>query len=234
MGEIEPRLIVLRSRNLLIYAPSFGHGIEMPHSVERFAFGHPHAVLRLSRRNALKLLAHSAFVALVTGCGGGGSNGNDPVPLPDPPTPVSLIDAIPAAGTTVDPSISGFNAIQIADADWRFDYTGECGPTGVAVRHALTDLSGSGDDRDVVDHKLACPLRPGTAYEVRVDATGGDGDRYRSVLEFTSDAERAFPASLFSTGRHCRGVTSTGCFTVTSWTRYCTRSTSRSSVRWWP
>ena len=165
----------------------------MPYSVERFVFGQLHAVLRLSRRNGLKLLAHSAFVALVTGCGGGGSNGNDAVPLPTPPTPVSLIDAIPAAGATVDPSISGFNAIQIADADWRFDYTGECGPTGVAVRHALTDLSGSGDDRDVVDHKLACPLRPGTAYEVRVDATGGDGDRYRAVMEFTSDAERAVP-----------------------------------------
>ncbi len=207
---------------------------EVPHSVERPAFGHPRAVLRLSRRNGLKLLAHSAFVALVTGCGGGGSNGNDAVPLPTPPTPVSLIDAIPAAGTTVDPSISGFNVIQIADADWRFDYTGECGPTGVAVRHALTDLSGSGDDRDVVDHKLACPLRPRTAYEVRVDATGGDGDRYRAVLEFTSDASAPSPASLFSTGQNCRGVPSTGCFTVTSWTRYCTRSTSRSSVRWWP
>ena len=165
----------------------------MPYSVERLAFGHPRAVLRLSRRNGLKLLAHSAFVALVTGCGGGGSNGNDAVPLPTPPTPVSLSDAIPAAGATVDPSMSGFNVVQIADADWRFDYTGECGPTGVAVRHALTDLSGSGDDREVVDHKLACALRPGTSYGVRVDATGGDGDRYRSVLEFTSDAERASP-----------------------------------------
>ena len=165
----------------------------MPYSVERFVFGHPHAVLRLCRRNALKLMAHSAFVALVTGCGGGGSNGIDPVRPPDPPTPVPLSDAIPAAGTTVDPSMSGFNVVQIADADWRFDYTGECGPTGVAVRHALTDLSGSGDARDVVDHKLACALRPGTSYGVRVNATGGDGDRYRSVLEFTSDAERASP-----------------------------------------
>ena len=85
----------------------------------------------------------------------------------------------------------GFNVVQIADADWRFDYTGECGPTGVAVRHALTDLSGSAADGEVVDHKLACELRPGTSYEVRVNATGGDGDRYRSVLEFTSDAESA-------------------------------------------
>ena len=105
--------------------------------------------------------------------------------------PVPLSDAIPAAGTTVDPSTSGFNVVQIADADWRFDYTGECGPTGVAVRHVLTDLSGSDDDREVVDHKLACPLRPGTAYEVRVDATGGDGDRHRTELDFTSDTERA-------------------------------------------
>ena len=28
VGEIEPRLILLRSRSLLIYAPSFGHGIK--------------------------------------------------------------------------------------------------------------------------------------------------------------------------------------------------------------
>ena len=163
----------------------------MPHSVERFIFGHPHAVLRLPRRNVLKLMAHSAFVALVTACGGGGSNVTAPIRPPDPPTPVPLSDAIPAAGTTVDPSMSGFNVVQMADADWRFDYTGECGPMGVAVRHALTDLSGSGDDGEVVDHKLACELRPGTSYGVRVNATGGDGDRYRSMLEFTSDAERA-------------------------------------------
>ena len=141
-------------------------------------------------------MANSAIVAFVTGCGGGGSNGTGTVqppapPTPAPPTSVPLSDAIPAAGTTVDPSTSGFNVVQIADADWRFDYTGECGPTGVAVRHVLTDLSGSDDDREVVDHKLACPLRPGTAYEVRVDATGGDGDRHRTELDFTSDTERA-------------------------------------------
>ncbi len=167
----------------------------MPYSVERCVSGLPRAVLSLSPRNALRLLALSAFVAFVTGCGGGGSNGagtvQPPAPLPALPTPVPLSDAIPAAGTTVDPSTSGLNIVQIADADWRFDYTGECGPTGVAVRHALTDLSGSGDDREVVDHKLDCPLRPGAAYEVRVDATGGEGDRYRTELEFTSDAERA-------------------------------------------
>ena len=143
-------------------------------------------------------MAYSAFVALVTGCGGGGSNGDAVVrppapPTPAPPTSIPLSDAIPAAGTTVDPSTSGLNVVQIADADWRFEYTGECGPTGVAVRHALTDLGGSDDGREIVDHKLACTLRPGTAHEVRVDAIGRDGGRYRTALDFTSDAERAAP-----------------------------------------
>ena len=165
----------------------------MPYSIERCVSDLSHAVVRLSQRNALRLMALAAFVALVAGCGGGGLNGNAVVPPPAPPTAVPLSDAIPAAGTTVDPSTSGLNVIQIADADWRFDYTGECDPTGVAVRHALTDLSGSDDGREAVDHKLACPLRPGTAYGVRVDAAGGDGDRYRTGLEFTSDAERAAP-----------------------------------------
>ena len=140
---------------------------------------------------SLKRLGFAALVAVSTGCGGG-SGGNDSVylpPPPPPPTPVSLSDAIPAAGTTVDPSMRDFNVTHVADADWRFDYAGACGPTGIAVRHALTDLSGLGNDREIVDHKLVCPLTPGTAYAVRVDATGGDGVRYRAVLEFTSDAD---------------------------------------------
>ena len=142
----------------------------------------------------LRRLALAAVIAGATACGGGGggsggSNTSDPAP--PPPEPVDLGDAIPASGTTIDPSAPGLNLIHLADADWQFEYAGDCGPTGVTLRHALTDLSDAGDDREIVDHKLACPLEPGLSYAVRVDATDGGGTRHRATLEFATAGEAA-------------------------------------------
>ena len=130
-------------------------------------------------------------VALLAGCGGGGGGGSrgfdTPEAVPPPAMAAPLTDAIPAPGVAVDPSTGGVNVIHVGDGDWRFEYDGECGPTGMAFRHALVDLGGPDDGREVVDHRLACLLEPGTGYEVRVDATAGDGTRHRAVLEFRAD-----------------------------------------------
>ncbi len=154
----------------------------------------------------LRRLALSAVMAGTTACGGGGGGGgasNTPAPAPPPPQPVTLADAIPASGATIDPATSGLNLIHLANADWQFEYAGDCGTTGVTVRHALTDLSGSGDDREIVDHKLACRLEPGVSYAVRVDATDGDGTRHRATMEFATAGEPA-----------ARGVTVVGAATL--------------------
>ena len=134
------------------------------------------------------------MIALLAACGGGGGSGRADEPAePPPPTPVPLVDAIPASGVTVDPSTAGLNIVHAGDADWEFEYAADCDPTGVALRHALTDLSDGEDGREVVDHKLACPLEAGAEHEVQVNAAGGDGTRYRAVLEFTAAGEPAAP-----------------------------------------
>ena len=134
------------------------------------------------------------MIALLAACGGGGGSGRADEPVePPPPTPVPLVDAIPAPGVTMDPGTTGLNIVHAGDADWKFRYAGDCDPAGVALRHALTDLSDGEDGREVVDHKLACPLEADTAYEVEVNATGGDGTRYRAVLEFTAAGEPVAP-----------------------------------------
>ena len=102
-----------------------------------------------------------------------------------------MTDSLPAAGTTVDPATRGLHIVHVADPDWRFEYSGTCEPTGVALRRALVDLGGADDGREVVDHRLACTLEPGADHEVQVDATAGDGSRHRAVLEFSAAAEPA-------------------------------------------
>lgn len=91
--------------------------------------------------------------------------------------------------------------VHIADADWRFEYAGECEPAGIAVRRTLTDLQESDSGRDVVDHKLTCALETGRAYEVRVNAVAGDAARHRAVLRFSSSAA---PASRSVSVRNTR------------------------------
>ena len=134
------------------------------------------------------------MIALLAACGGGGGSGRADEPAePPPPTPVPLVDAIPASGVTVDSTTAGLNIVHTGDADWEFEYAGDCDPDGVSLRHALTDLSDGEDDREVVDHKLACPLEAGAEHQVQVNATGGDGTRYRAALEFTAAGEPAAP-----------------------------------------
>ena len=138
-------------------------------------------------------LAAAVFAAA---CGGGSGSTGSPVPPPvptpvPPPTPIPLADAIPSAGVTVDPATRALHVIHVSNPDWRFRYNGTCEPTGVALRHALADLSGSDHGREVVDHKLDCTLEPGEDHEVRVDATSREGARHRAVLEFSSSADAA-------------------------------------------
>lgn len=89
----------------------------------------------------------------------------------------------------MDPATSSLHIVHVADADWSFEYSGTCEPTGIALRRELVDLGGPDDGREVVDHRLACTLEPGADHEIRVDATAGDGSRYRAVLEFSSAEE---------------------------------------------
>ena len=91
----------------------------------------------------------------------------------------------------MDPATPNLHAVHVADADWRFEYSGTCEPTGTALRRALFDLGGSDDGREVVHHRLACTLEPGADHEVQVDAMAADGSRHRTVLEFSSAAEAA-------------------------------------------
>lgn len=150
------------------------------------------AIGRLPHLLRYRPLALSATV-LATACGGGGGggSGSSGPAAPPPPTPIPLVDSIPAAGVTVGPATSSVHVVHVADADWSFEYSGTCEPTGIALRRTLIDLGGPDDGREVVDHRLACTLEPGTDHEVHVDATAGDGSRHRAVLEFSSAAERA-------------------------------------------
>lgn len=89
----------------------------------------------------------------------------------------------------MDPATRSLHVVHVADADWRFEYSGTCEPTGIALRRELVDLGGPDAGREVVDHRLACTLEPGADHEVHVDATAGDGSRHRAALEFSSAAE---------------------------------------------
>ena len=156
-------------------------------------------------RRCLTLSALAAATACGGGGGGGGGAQSTPATTLPPPEPVDVADVIPASGTTIDPSTPGLNVIHAADADWQFEYSGDCGQAAVTLRHALIDLSDAGDERQVVDHKLACPLDPGRGYTAQVDATDGAGTRHRATIEFATTAEAAPP-----------GVTVLGAATLSS------------------
>ena len=146
------------------------------------------------RRRIRSLAAVAVLAGACGGCGGGSGPIGPLVPPPAPapaPTPIPLADTIPGPGVTVDPATRALHVIHVSNPDWRFQYNGTCEPTGVALRHLLADLSGPDDDREVVDHKLACNLEPGEDHEVRVDATSRIGVRHRAVLEFSSSADPA-------------------------------------------
>lgn len=95
----------------------------------------------------------------------------------------------------MDPATPSLHAVHVADPDWRFEYSGSCDPTGVALRRALVDLGGADDGREIVHHRLACTLAAGADHEIQVDATAADGSRHRAVLAFSSAAEPA-PAGV--------------------------------------
>ncbi len=93
----------------------------------------------------------------------------------------------------MDPATRSLHVVHVADAHWRFEYSGTCEPTGTALRRALVDLGGPDASREVVHHRLACRLEPGSDHEVHVDATAGDGARHRASLEFSAAAEAPAP-----------------------------------------
>ena len=160
---------------------------------------------RLRRCRPLALAA--AVLAAACGGSGGGPVSTGPLapPTAPPPAPIPLTDAIPAAGVTVDPATRALHVIHVSDPDWRFQYDGTCEPTGVALRHALVELGGTDNGREVVDHKLACTLEPGEDHEVRVDATTGNGAWHRAVLEFPSAAvSAAAGVRVDATAQHAR------------------------------
>ncbi|MYD99142.1 MAG: hypothetical protein F4X98_17385 [Gammaproteobacteria bacterium] len=121
------------------------------------------------------------------GCGGGGGGGSPPIeppPPPPPPDPISLFDAIPASGVSIDPASSRLNIVHLGRPGLRYRYTGACSPTGLAVRRSVTDLGG--EEQELVSHQLACTMRPLTSYRITLDATATDGRRYRGELEYST------------------------------------------------
>ena len=73
-----------------------------------------------------------------------------------------------------------------------FTYAGPCGSDGITLRRSLTDLSGGNEDQ-LFAHKLPCTLANTRAYTVRLDATRGDGRRYRGELDFSTNNSRSEP-----------------------------------------
>ena len=123
---------------------------------------------------------------LTAGCGGGGG-GNPPVeppPPPPPPDPITLFDAIPAGGERIDPASTRLNIVHLGRPGLRYRYVGACSPAGLAVRRSVTDLGGA--RQELVNHQLACTMRPLTAYRITLDATAADGRRYRGELEYST------------------------------------------------
>ena len=138
--------------------------------------------------------AWAVAALLSAGCGGGGGGGSPPVeppPPPPPPDPITLFDAIPAAGESVDPDSTRLNIVHLGRPGLRFRYSGGCSPTGLAVRRSVTDLGS--EAQELVDHHLACVMRALTSYGITLDATASDGRRYRGELDFstTSDGRSA-------------------------------------------
>lgn len=125
------------------------------------------------------------FVLLAVSCGSGRGGGGNPTVVSPPPEPITLLDTIPAQGTTVDPATSGVNIVHAAPAGWRFTYSGGCGTAGVAVRRSLIDLS-AGNANHLIDHKFACEFADVSAYRVAVNALADDGRRFRGALDFST------------------------------------------------
>ncbi len=135
-----------------------------------------------------------AVILAVVGCGGGSGTATavappapPPPPLP-PPQPITLLDTIPAAQAMVDPSTAAVGLTHRGKSGLEFTYTGPCTGSGIALRRSLTDLSEDTED-ELVEHILPCSLAGASAYTVAVNATDEDDQRYRGVLEFSTDFE---------------------------------------------
>ena len=130
-----------------------------------------------------------------------------PPPPPPPPEPIVLLDTVPADQTTINPASSGVDLVHTAPSGLQFTYVGPCTANGVAIRRSLTDL-GSGNDKQLVAHRLPCSFADATSYTVTLNATGDDDQRYRGQLDFSTglQAQQANPTVLDQVTSSARDV----------------------------
>ena len=107
----------------------------------------------------------------------------------DRPTPMRLIDAVPATGVDVDPATKQLGLAHLDRANSTFGYAGSCKPGGIAIRRRLTDLS-AGAPAHAVDHYLSCDLVAAARQQVTVDALGADGSYRQGELSFATGNEQ--------------------------------------------
>ena len=134
--------------------------------------------------------------ALLAACGGSGGSSASPAEtqsppqtVAPPPTSVPLLDSVPATGVTVDPRTRAVTAAHVLTTGQTFTYTGDCQPSGVALRRTLFDLSEPADDRELVDHQLRCDMAANESYRLTIDA-GSGSRRQRSELAFGTGNEQ--------------------------------------------
>lgn len=104
---------------------------------------------------------------------------------PRPPRPdqtLTLVDAIPAPNTTVDPTFRNLHITHLGGADMTFRYRRPC--RGVAIRRSLADAGlSSGHHAQLIDHRLHCELAANAGQSIAVVAEQG-ADQYDALLPF--------------------------------------------------
>lgn len=152
------------------------------------------------RNTRWRFVALLAVGLMASACGGGGGSETPPPTdrtpsdtpaAPDPAEPIVLIDSVPASGTSVPTSTGEIQVAHLGASDWKYQYAGDCSPTGVAVRRQLTDVSDETPYPEVVEHTLMCSLESARDYELHIDTTAQDGTEHRASLALTTDAAGA-------------------------------------------
>ena len=117
----------------------------------------------------------------------------------EPRDALPLLDAIPHAGTTIDPRTDQANVIHTGDVDTTYAYADPC-RIGVAVRHA-TAAVGNGLAREIVDHKLECDFQAMAVETVRIDGRNREGVRFEGTLPLTTTPNDAEPRLVVQAAR---------------------------------